>query len=67
MAAALLLPRHVLAQTYPARSVRVILPFAPGGVVDVVARLAAGKLGEQIGKQFYIESTHPGGRKSVSI
>jgi len=54
--AASLLPRHGLAQTYPARQVRVIVPFAPGGVVDVVARLVAGKLGEELGKQFYIEN-----------
>jgi tripartite-type tricarboxylate transporter receptor subunit TctC len=55
-ALAVLLPRHGLAQTYPARPVRVIVPFAPGGFVDVTTRLVAGKLGEQIGKQFYIEN-----------
>jgi tripartite-type tricarboxylate transporter receptor subunit TctC len=41
---------------YPNRPVRVIVPFAPGGVTDVVARLIAGKVSEQLGKQFYVEN-----------
>jgi tripartite-type tricarboxylate transporter receptor subunit TctC len=41
---------------YPNRPVRVIVPFAPGGVTDVVARLISGKIGEQLGKQFYVEN-----------
>jgi tripartite-type tricarboxylate transporter receptor subunit TctC len=41
---------------YPNRPVRVIVPFAPGGITDVTARLIAGKLGEQLGRQFYVEN-----------
>src|SRR5215467_1991899 len=41
---------------YPNRPVRVIVPFAPGGVTDVVARLISGKISEQLGKQFYVEN-----------
>jgi tripartite-type tricarboxylate transporter receptor subunit TctC len=41
---------------YPNRPVRVIVPFAPGGVTDVVARLIGGKVGEQLGRQFYVEN-----------
>jgi tripartite-type tricarboxylate transporter receptor subunit TctC len=41
---------------YPNRPVRVIVPFAPGGLTDVVARLISGKIGEQLGKQFYVEN-----------
>jgi tripartite-type tricarboxylate transporter receptor subunit TctC len=41
---------------YPNRPVRVIVPFAPGGVTDVVARLISAKIGEQLGKQFYVEN-----------
>ena len=44
------------AQAYPARPVRVIVPFAPGGTVDVFARVTTQKLSEQLGKQFYVEN-----------
>jgi tripartite-type tricarboxylate transporter receptor subunit TctC len=44
------------AQTYPARNVRVILPYAPGGVTDVTARLIAQKLTQQLGRTFYVEN-----------
>ena len=49
------------AQAYPARPVRVIVPFAPGGQVDVVARLIAQRLSEQLGQQFYVENASGGG------
>jgi len=48
------LPAH--AQAYPARPVRVIVPFAPGGPTDVFARLMAQGLSEQTGIQFYVEN-----------
>ena len=41
---------------YPNRPVRLIVPFAPGGLTDVVARLISGKVGEQLGRQFYVEN-----------
>nr|WP_314070732.1 tripartite tricarboxylate transporter substrate-binding protein [uncultured Roseococcus sp.] len=44
------------AQTYPARPVRIIAPFSPGGAVDAVARKVAQKLTEQIGQQFFVEN-----------
>jgi tripartite-type tricarboxylate transporter receptor subunit TctC len=49
-------PRIVSAQSYPARPVRMIVPFAPGGPTDVFTRLIANKLSEQTGKQFYVEN-----------
>jgi tripartite-type tricarboxylate transporter receptor subunit TctC len=44
------------AQSYPARTVRVIVPYSPGGPTDVCARLIAQKLSDRLGKQFYVEN-----------
>ena len=44
------------AQTWPTRPVRIIVPFQPGGSTDIFARLAAQKLTEHFGKQFYVEN-----------
>ncbi len=44
------------AQTWPARPVKLIVGFAPGGPTDLFARLIAQKLGEATGKNFYIEN-----------
>ena len=48
------------AQAYPARPVRVIVPFAPGGPADVLARMITQKLSIGLGQQFYVEN-QPGG------
>ncbi len=50
------LPRIASALDYPMRTVRVIVPFAPGGPLDVFGRLMAEKLSEHFGEQFYIEN-----------
>ena len=44
------------AQDYPARPVTVIVPFAPGGGVDQMARLISGKLEQRLGRSFIIEN-----------
>ena len=44
---------------YPARPVKIVVPFAPAGPTDVMARLIAQKLSDSFGKQFYVEN-HPG-------
>ncbi len=46
----------VQAQNYPARPVRLIVPFPPGGSVDVVARALTPKLSERLGQQVVIEN-----------
>ena len=43
-------------QAYPAKPVRVIVPFPPGGANDIVARLVLPKLSEQMGQSFVIEN-----------
>ena len=64
-AAALPVVSHIAwAQTYPSRAVRVIVPYAPGGVTDVVARLIAQKLSEHLGKQFFVENV-PGATGNI--
>jgi tripartite-type tricarboxylate transporter receptor subunit TctC len=64
--AALLLTSAATAQTpdYPNRPVKLVAPFAPGGPVDVVARVLAPKLSERFGQQFYVEN-HPGGSGNI--
>jgi tripartite-type tricarboxylate transporter receptor subunit TctC len=42
--------------SYPDRSVRVVLPFAAGGVADITARIIAEKLGDKLGQRFYVEN-----------
>ena len=58
--AALISAPLALAQSYPARPVKVIIPFPPGGTLDAVGRQLAQKLSEQLGQQFVVENK-PGG------
>jgi tripartite-type tricarboxylate transporter receptor subunit TctC len=68
-AAVLVAPAMARAQapgSYPDRPVKIIVPFAPAGPTDVVARLIAQKLSERLGKQFYIENvTGAGGNTGM--
>lgn len=54
--AALLLPSTALAQAYPAKTVRVIVVFPPGGSNDVTARIVFSKMNEITGQQFVIDN-----------
>ena len=54
--AAAIAPLAAHAQTYPAKTVRIIVPFAPGGATDIVTRLLAQKLTEAWGQQVVADN-----------
>lgn len=58
---ALALPTAALAQAYPNKPITVIVPFAPGGGSDNVARMITTKLTERTGKTFVVENRGGGG------
>jgi tripartite-type tricarboxylate transporter receptor subunit TctC len=56
LATALVISGSASAQQYPSKPVRIIVPFPPAGVTDIVARLVGQKLSEKLGEQFYVEN-----------
>lgn len=50
-----------LAQEYPTKPIRVIVPFAPGGSTDIIARLVGERMGRELGQPFIIENKGGGG------
>jgi tripartite-type tricarboxylate transporter receptor subunit TctC len=56
----------IQAQEYPQRVVKILVPFAPGGPSDIIARILAQKLSENLGKPFIVENK-PGGSANIGI
>ena len=64
---ALLIATPVFAQAYPTRPINVIVPYAPGGSVDAVARIVAAKMTDRIGQNVLIENVAGADRKSTRL
>src|SRR4051812_12379379 len=54
------------AQTWPARPIRMIVPYAPGGSTDVVMRIIAPRMSEILGQQVVVEN-RPGGSSTIGL
>ena len=62
VAALFLIPAPAaFAQAWPAKPIRLMVPFPPGGSTDIVARIVAQKLGERLGQSIVIENRGGGG------
>jgi tripartite-type tricarboxylate transporter receptor subunit TctC len=66
IAAALACIRPASADDYPSRSIRILVPYAPGGVSDIAARIVGQKLTETLGQQVYVEN-RPGGNGFIAL
>ncbi len=64
--AAAALPRISRAQSWPAKSIRFVVPFAPGGSSEIVARTAAAELTKSLGQSVYVDNK-PGGAGNVAM
>jgi tripartite-type tricarboxylate transporter receptor subunit TctC len=56
----------VAAESFPERPVRILVPYAPGGITDIAARIVGGKLGEYWGRQVVVEN-RPGGNGLIAM
>jgi len=55
-----------LGQEYPNKPIRVLVPYAPGGVVDTTTRIVTNKITERLGWQFVVDN-RPGGNGFIAV
>ena len=64
VAVATALPHLAAAQAFPSRPLHIVVPFAPGGAVDTVARIVGAKLSDEMGQPVIVENK-PGGQANI--
>src|SRR5580704_13195091 len=66
MASVTWLAGPAIAETYPTRTIRLIVPYAPGGSTDVVGRMVGQRLSEAVGQAVVVEN-RPGGMENIGV
>jgi len=64
IALAATVPLLASAQAFPSRPLHIVVPFAPAGAVDTVARIVGSQLSEQVGQAVVVENK-PGGQANI--
>jgi tripartite-type tricarboxylate transporter receptor subunit TctC len=66
LVAAVTVAASARAETFPSRSIRIIVPYAPGGSIDLTARVIAKNLQDSVGQSVIVENK-PGANAAIGI